>query len=425
MEQRAKKRRNLLQNVAIVLLTASAVTLFVQTQLYNLRTGTGYFSNLFSSGSVQKTQNVSGLTDLAAPVRVAVTGAYGRWADLSLTTVSEDFAQPGNLLMEALGSAGAMKDCGADDFRNALRISADYGGSVYYDFGGTLPLPLLAGLVGADWNGGDLSARRVLLQAEGSRVLLFLWDGGRVCFVCPTALTAESLREVVTEYQLGSAWFAFDQPEDYSHVDPFSLFSDQFDPPPDLSVSSAITDSGAVLEALSFNPHTNSRYSESSGAEVVVEGDRTLDIRSDGEVSYQGSSGTLCIASAGETPTESEAVVGVCQLLSRLLPAQSDAGLFLQNFQSDGASTTLSFGYQYNGLPIRFTDGGAAAEVTLEGSAVTRLSLRVRQYTVEERAGTLLPLAQALSIARSYPGKELAVYYVDGGSTAAAQWLVE
>lgn len=425
MDQRAKKRRNLLQNIAIVLLTASAVTLFVQTQLYNLRTGAGYLSNLFSSGSVQKTQNVSGLTDLTAPVRVAVTGAYGRWAGLSLTTVSEGFAQPGNLLMEALGSAGAMKSCGADDFRSALRVSADYGGSVYYDFDSALPLPLLAGLVGAGWTGGDLSVRRVLLQAEGSTVRLFLWDGGSACFVCPTALTADGLREVVAEYQLGRAWFAFDQPENYSHVAPFSLFSDQFDPPPDLSVSSTITDSSALMLALSFNPHTNSRYSESSGAEVVVEGDRTLSIRSDGEVSYQDSSGTLSVASVGETPTESEVVVGVYQLLSQVLPTQSSAELFLQNYQSNGVSTTLRFGYQYNGLPIRFTDGGAAAEVTLEGSAVTKLSLRLRQYTAGESAGALLPLAQALSIARSYPGKELAVYYVDSGSTATAQWLVE
>lgn len=425
MDQRAKRRRNLLQNIAIILLSASTVMLFVQTQLYNLRSNTGYLSGLLSSSSIQKTQSVSGLTDLAVPVRVAVTGAYGRWADLSLTTVSEDFAQPGNLLMEALGSAGTVKDCSVDDFRSALRVDADYGGSVYYDFDSALPLPLLAGLVGAGWNGGNLSARRVLLQAEESTARLFVWDGGSACYVCPTALTADSLREVVAEYQLGSAWFAFDQPENYSHVAPFSLFSDQFDPPPDLSVSSAITDSSAVLKALSFNPHTNFRYAESPGAEVVVEGDRTLGIRSDGEVSYQGNSGTLRIASDGETPTETETVVGVYQLLSELLPAQSGAGLCLQDFQSSGSSTTLRFGYQYNGLPIRFTDGGAAAEVTLEGSAITRLSVRVRQYTAGNSAGMLLPLTQALSIARSYPGKELAVYYVDSGSTAAAQWLAE
>jgi hypothetical protein len=425
MDQQAKRRRNLLQNIAIILLTASAVMLFVQAQLYNLRSDTGYLSSLFSSGSVQKTQSVSGLTDLAMPVRVAVTGAYGRWADLSLTTISEDFSQPGNFLMEALGSAGAMRDCSVDDFRAALHTGADYGGSVYYDFDCALPMPLLAGLVGAEWSGDDFSARRMLLQADENEVRLFLWDGGNTCCVCSTALTPESLRELVMNYQLGSAWFAFDQPENYIHVAPFSLFSNQSASPPDLSVSSAITDSNAVLEALSFNPHTNFRYAESPGAEVVVEGDRTLGIRSDGQVSYQGSSGTLRIASTDEIPTETETVVGVYQLLNELLPTQSGADLFLQGFQSGGSSTTLRFGYQFNGLPIRFPDGAAAAEVTLEGSAITRLTLRVRQYAAENSAGVLLPLTQALSIARSYPGKELAVYYVDSGSAATAQWLAE
>lgn len=425
MDQRAKKRRNRLQNIAIALLTISAMALFVQSQLYNLRADGGYLSGIFFSGSDQRNQSVSGLTDLAAPVRVAVTGAYGRWADLALTTAGEGFAKPGNLLMEALGSAGAMKKCKADDFRDALRIGADYGGSVYYDFDSALPLSFLAGLVGAEWNGGDLSARRVLLQAEGDAVRLFAWDGGDVCFVCSTALSARSVGEIVAEYPLGSAWFAFDQPESDGYVAAFSLFSDQFAPPANLGVSGVIADPDAVLEALSFNPHTNSRYPEPSGAEVVVEGDRNLRIYPGGEISYEGGSGTLCITSAGDTPTEAETVVGVFQLLNGMLPTQSGASLYLQELLTAESSTTLRFGYQYNGLPIRFTDGGPAAEVTLEGSTIARLTLRMRQYTPGEREGLLLPLAQALSVARAWPGHELAACYVDAGGSAAVQWLAE
>lgn len=427
MDPRAKKRRNRLQNIAIALLAVSAAGLFVQSQLYNLnlRPDTGYLSGLFSSGSIRKDQSVSGLTDLSVPVRVAVTGAYGRWADLALTTADEDFAKPGNLLMEALGSAGAMRGCGVEEFRSALRAGADYGGSVYFDFDNALPLSVLAGLVGAGWNGEDLSARRVLIQAREGAVRLFAWDGESVCFTCPTALPAQSVGELVAEYPLGSAWFAFDQPESDGNVSPFSLFSDQFAPPVNLSVSGVIADSDAVLEALSFNPHTNSRYPEPSGAEVVVEGDRNLRVYPDGEIAYQGGGGTLRIASAGEVPTETEAVVGVFQLLSGLLPAQSGANLFLQEFRSGESSVTLRFGYQYGGLPIRFADGGSAAEVTLEGSAVVRLTLRMRQYAPGESEGPLLPLAQALSIARAWPGRELAARYVDGGSSAAVQWLAE
>ncbi|KAF5056292.1 hypothetical protein DSECCO2_368800 [anaerobic digester metagenome] len=425
MRQHTKKRRNLLQNIAIVLLTVSAVALFFQMQIYNLHSETGYLSGLLSSGSAQKTQSISGLSDLAMPVRIAVTGAYGRWASPFLTTESEEFLQPGNLLMEALGSAGSLKKCSAEDFQSALRSTTNYDGSIYYDFDSALPLSLLAGLVNADWTGGDLSARRLLLQAEEDKVRLFIWDGGDVFSICSTALTAKSLKETVTEYPLGSAWFAFDQPEKYSHVDPFSLFSEQLTTPSSLSVSSAITDASGLMSGLAFNPHTNSRYTEPSGAEVVLEGDRTLRIRPDGEISYQGGSGTLQIDCVGETPTEAEAVVGAYRLLGDLLPSQNDASLYLQELQSSETSTTLRFGYQYNGLPIRFADRASAAEITLEGPVIARLTLRVRQYTTGERAHLLLPLAQALSIARRYPGKELAIYYVDSGGSASAQWLAE
>ena len=53
MDQRRKKRRAVLQNIAIVLLTASAVALCVQTQLYNLG-GSSAFSDLFVSAAAQK-----------------------------------------------------------------------------------------------------------------------------------------------------------------------------------------------------------------------------------------------------------------------------------------------------------------------------------------------------------------------------------
>jgi len=158
---------------------------------------------------------------------------------------------------------------------------------------------------------------------------------------------------------------------------------------------------------------------------VVVEGDRNLRIYPNGELSYQGGSGTLRIASVEEVPTETETVVGVFQLLNGLLPDQSNGTLFLQELFAAEDSVTLRFGYQYAGLPIRFADGGFAAEVTLVGASIVRLTLRVRQYTPAESGESLLPLAQALSIARAWPGRELAVRYVDGGSTATAQWLAE
>ena len=138
MDTKKRARRNLLQNVIIFALSLSAVLLFVRTQTDYLSSG-----RLLTDAASRPAQAVSELTDLAVPVRIAVAGAYGRSGGLWLTTAEDPFAAPGTLLGEALGSAGAVSVCGQADFRAALG-----GASVYYDFKNTLPLPVLAGLVG-------------------------------------------------------------------------------------------------------------------------------------------------------------------------------------------------------------------------------------------------------------------------------------
>ena len=75
----------------------------------------------------------------------------------------------------------------------------------------------------------------------------------------------------------------------------------------------------------------------------------------------------------------------------------SSAAFYLLELQQSGATSVLRFGYHVDGLPIRFSDGGFAAEVTLEGSEVTKLSLRFRQYTLSDESARLLPLKQALA----------------------------
>jgi hypothetical protein len=418
----AAKWRDSFQNLVILLLSLSAVMLFVQIQMYNLRSDAPLVSFL----SAPPTQGgITALSELPMPVRLAATGEYGRWADLSAATGSENFAPAGNLLMEALGSAGTPRKTTQEEFRRALRFDSDTEYSVYFDFENPLPLSVLAGLVGAEWNGEDFTARRILLGARGETVLLFLWDGDAGCFVCTTALPVESVGDYVSSCPLGSAWFAFDQPEGYEHTDPYSLFSEQTDRAASLTVLRSIPDSAAMLEALLFNPHTNSRYSEPTGAEVIVEGDRTLSIRADGEISYQGEGGSLRLAGAAQNPSLTEQVVGSYRLVSGLVPVPNAGGLYLASISADGNTATLRFGYACNGIPIRFTDGGPAAEITLEGTSVTRLTLRIRQYTAQENIALILPLAQALSISRDYPGRELALCYVDMGGEATVQWLAE
>lgn len=425
MTAKKKGTKNTVQNLVITLLSVSAVLLFAQTQLYSLGYSLfdgGTLSSLFESGAASGAAAVPvSLADVAAPVQVVITGHYGRFGQSGLSTTDSSFSAPGTLLGEALGSAGAVSSCDQKTFRAGLGAV-----SVYYDFLRPLPLELLAGLNGSSLKTENLSVRSLLLAVSDKSVTLYLWDGNQTYFQCSTYVTPENLQKVVSGYELGNAFFAFELGTKYASFAPLSLFITADRTVPVLSASSGPTDKDALLSALKFNPHTNSRYTEISGTEVIKEGNSTLQIGTDGTVTYHdGGDNSLRISDSNEPPTLSEAVLGGYRLLLNLLSGQSgDTQLCLQQAVQSGSSTTLQFGLLVNGLPVRFPDGAAAATMQLSGTAVSGFRLRFRQYTSTAGASLLLPLRQAAAIAKQYPDCELTACYVDtGGSTVSAQWL--
>ena len=103
-----------------------------------------------------------------------------------------------------------------------------------------------------------------------------------------------------------------------------------------------------------------------------------------------------------------------------------DASIYLQEIYQTDSTSVLRFGYQLNGIPLRFADGSYAAEMTLIGTAVTSLDLNIRQYTASGSTTALLPLPQALAIAARHENVELSVGYVDQGiSSVSAAWLAD
>jgi hypothetical protein len=85
MEDNARRsRRDLIQNIAIVALSLSAVLLFAQSQIYNLFSGQDSLGDRLSgSASVDISFQQAPLT---SPVRVAITGAYTRYGAYLTTT---------------------------------------------------------------------------------------------------------------------------------------------------------------------------------------------------------------------------------------------------------------------------------------------------------------------------------------------------
>ncbi len=418
MGEQRQDRRNLVQNLLITLLALSAAVLFIQTHLYNLNLTT-------SEAPSGPAQSAAPAAELAAPVRTAVTGDYGRCGGLTCTTGDPVFADPlGRRLLEALGSARDYAPCSRGDFLRALR-----GPSLYYDFLEPLPLSVLAGLLGGGEDVSpreDLSARRLLIVPQEGGAVLYLWDGGENCFRASTAVSADSLEQVISRYELGDASFAMDGGGLERELDPCSLLPAQPPALPAFTLGDPLAGgTDWLLSALGFNPRSRTRHTESSGTELIIDGDRTLRIRPDNTIHYQsGNEPILRVKAAGDLPTAREAALGAGSLLGSLLaPVSGELQPWLQSLRRSGDVTALRFGYQLKGVPVRFQDGGFAAEITLTGSAVTALSLRFRQYNAAEEPSLLLPLPQALAVAAASPGKELSIGYVERGGECRAYWL--
>ena len=433
MDAHRKKRGrlDLIQNLAITMLTVSAVVLFAATQLPTLQESGGLHQWLSASPAAGDSAPTQEAAALSAPVRIAVSGTYGRYGSLTLTTAdSDEFVLLATRLGEALGSARSFSPCDGEAFNDALsRLS------IYYDFLEPLPLSVLAELMALpDMTAATAStcARQLVISAAGDgSVQLLLWDGGSTYLCCGTAITYGDLEDTVSRYEVGNAYFAFDYAESseaFLQVFSRSLFLTPLPQLPVLTAANSLADTDSLLTKLGFNPYTNSRYMESSGTEVITEGDQTVRLLPEGILRYQGSSKpVLSIDAADEVPTLEEAVRGAGQLLNQLLAGRSgDAALYLQRVQQAGNTTVLRFGYQAGGVPIQFADGTCAAEVVLSGTCVSALTLCFRQYTAEGESSLLLPLKQAIAIAAQQPGKELFLAYTDsGGDTVSAAWLLE
>ena len=85
--KKTHSRLDLLQNIAITLLTVSAVMLFAATQFSSLSQGRSMLNRWFSaSSSPSAAAAEEEAAPLSAPVRVAVSGTYSRYGSVTLSS---------------------------------------------------------------------------------------------------------------------------------------------------------------------------------------------------------------------------------------------------------------------------------------------------------------------------------------------------
>ena len=426
MTEHARASLDFRQNLSIAMLSVMAVFLFSRTELFHL--GWEMMSRNFqavSEPSVSEQEEALPYA-LSVPVRFAATGVYGgvygRYVRVDMSAGDRAFRSARLLFGDALGESGDFQETSQDAF-----LLAVCGTSLYCDFLTPLPLSLLAGLM--DTSAADeRSVRSMALAREKNVINLYLWDGGGEYVRRPTAVSRRELEELVSRCELGNGAFAldlYDTESLYQKISPLSLLPETLPSLPVYASAVGLPDTGQLLSAFRFNPLTKSRYTEANGTEVIMEGGRSVRIRTNGNIYYQsGERGDLTIESAADVPTSYEAVRECAALLNRILIPQGCTPVCPLEVRRQGDGAVLRFGYALNGIPVFHLDGGAAAVVTLERRKIVSLGLRPRRYTATNTDSLLLPLEQASGIAGLYAGAELCLGYQDtGGSRLNARWF--
>ena len=422
-----KRLRNALQNLALLLLTASA--LFLLTRLPSLRgiQWPGRVQDFLSSAPVTGVREQSGIpAELLPSVQLLVTGdsEYGRYGRLNVPAEDPALQSIAPLFQEALGSATEAGPVPGASLREALD---DPG--FYLDLTPSTDLPLMAlePWLG-DLSGMERQVRALALTAgEEDSARLYLLEPGGDIYLYETALPASAVQISCEGFAPNGACFAFET--NYGSLEPYTVLITQAEALPDLNPE---LPAGYLpynlLTALDFNAHTLSRYTESGGTEVVEESPRTLRIGPNGAVNFisRGETGSDLFQASGETPGLRDILTAGWRLASALTEGTGASPLRLRAVEETETGHILRFRYEAEGTPVVFSDAEDALTVTFTGGQITAFTYRCRAYTPleEETASSMLPAFMAQAVAAIYPNASLSVGYEDSGAgPLAAQWL--
>lgn len=421
---RSKRLRNALQNLALVLLSLSALFLLSRLPLFHTSWAVRVQSLLSARPADSGQTQTGGLGEMFPAVHVMVTGdiEYGRYGRLYVSNGDALLGQMVSLFQEALGSAtelGAAAD-------KTLRTALDAPG-LYLDLTGQLPLEAVAAWLGERVEmDRDVRSMALTCEEESNAVLYLRSEAGEI-FRCATALPVSAVQAVCEGQSPNGSTFAYES--NYATLDPYAILVAETEAVPAVrSELPAAYSAYNLLTALDFNPHTVFRYTESGGAEVVEESPRTLRIAPDGLVSFtsrgEAASPLYRVSASGEKAEIREALSAAWRLAQALTEGAGASGLSLGALEEREDGWTVLFRYQAAGLPVYFADESYALAVTISGGAVTAFTYRCRAYTAGEETAELLPPAMAQAIASLYPGAGLSLGYVDGGGgEMTAQWL--
>ncbi len=414
-----KRIVNWLQNLALVALSISAV--FLLTRLPVVEGAVrGQMQALLTmpDNTVRSNRDIS---FAVSSVHIAVTDEieYGRYAGINVPVDGEVFQRLLPLLREAIGSVSGREETTDEIFRAALETPG-----IYLDLTVDLPLACATAWLGEEYDDNG-AVRALALTAEEETATLFWRRADGTVMRGKSALTSVAVRELAATFAPNGGRFAYES--GFDTLAPYTVLVQEVESAAD--VRAAIPDGYSaynLLTALDFNAHTYSRYTESSGVEVVFQSPRMLRISADGTVSY---------SSAGEVHSELyqvagatsvQALQGACAIAAALTEGTGAGTLAVNSVEQTETGWIVTFEYCVGGIKVRLGNDRTALRVVISGDAVTEFEYFCRAYTDTEQSSVLLPPTMAMAIAALHDGAELTMAYVDSGADViGASWFAE
>ena len=414
---------NFLQNLTLLILTVTAMLLMMRFPMLEGALS-GRVQKLLSTPETT-VQSSMDLTTAITTVHFVVTdnSEYGRYTRINADTGDVDFLQLLPLLRAAIGSATPERVATQMELRTALKTPG-----IFVDLTTVLPLEVVAAWLGEEFSGEERIRSLALTTAKETATLFFLMEDHTV-MRCECALTSSAVREVTASFAPNAGQFAYES--DYNTLAPYTILVQKVNHAPQMSASLPAGYSAYnLLSALDFNAHTNARYTESSGVEVVMQSPRILRIGTDGTVQYNSdgdvSNELYRIACAGERPDAAEALRGAC-ILAAVLSGGTDASpLSPDSVEKTETGWIVTFCYRLNGVRVRLSGERVALRVEIEGDLIRKFEYYCRAYTPTQESTELLPPSMAIAIASMHEGAELTLIYMDNGSVDInAHWFAQ
>jgi len=414
-----------IKTVIILILIINAVWLGLKSGLLNIISFDKSQSIITTGQNTQVALDGKNLKP-AGPYIVSITNASGLHCGYVYDEdeVKSSYDSFSAYLGEAMGTAGDPVKIAKEEWTASLKKEG-----VYVDFVYDRELSYFAKALGVNMESSSQndSTRRICLYVEDDSVFLsYLNSNTNTYNKCSCAVSTTSFLTKISEYTPNGASFLFETDNDYNLVDEFFMVTEGQPKVPSVILQKPILDNDfivGIMDILGMNSYLASSYSENGGT-VYVDGNCTLRVEADGNISFHNASEL----EVNDKPLlEPSMVVSKCdQIANSTIGVEcGQASVVLTNIEFDESENryVLDYNYQIGGYIVSMGQKYALQISMVDGVVInSEFNFRIYEYTGEED----MPLLgnQAAALVQAAGGGMPLLGYSDNGVGINAEWII-